>query len=293
MRRAWLLLLARRRSRSVVVPAASATVADEKALAAKFAPARPARRADRGVRAGRAVRADRRRRPLRRADCRAARPLEPDRPRQDRACRRATSPTASSTTSTSRVTRSTRAATTSSGRDGSRTAPRRPCTRTSRPILAAPGKLALQYWFFYPYNEFNNLHEGDWEMIQLVFEADDAAEALGDAPVSVGYSSHEGAERADWGDDKLEVVDGTHPVVYPAAGSHANKFTEALYLGSSAEAGVGLRRHARPSHRADAPSSPRSRAIPRLPVPPSPGSRSRVAGASSSRRSSTGRPGRT
>ena len=58
-------------------------------------------------------------------------------------------------------------------------------------------------------------------------------------PTEVGYSSHEGAERAAWGDDKLEIVDGTHPVVYPAAGSHANKFTSALYLGSSAEAGVG------------------------------------------------------
>ena len=102
-----------------------------------------------------------------------------------------------------------------------------------------PGKLALQYWFFYPFNEFNNLHEGDWEMIQLVFDASDAAEALEQTPVSVGYSSHEGAERADWGDDKLEVVGGTHPVVYPASGSHANKFTDALYLGSSAEAGVG------------------------------------------------------
>ena len=44
---------------------------------------------------------------------------------------------------------------------------------------------------------------------------------------------------AAWGDEKLEIVDGTHPVVYPAAGSHANKFTQALYLGSSAEAGVG------------------------------------------------------
>ena len=27
-----------------------------------------------------------------------------------------------------------------------------------------PGKLALQYWFFYPFNDFNNTHEGDWEM---------------------------------------------------------------------------------------------------------------------------------
>jgi hypothetical protein len=102
-----------------------------------------------------------------------------------------------------------------------------------------PGKLALQYWFFYPFNDFNNLHEGDWELIQLVFDAENEREALGNDPVEIGYSSHEGAERADWGDEKLELVERTHPVVYPAAGSHANKFTEALYLGSSAEAGVG------------------------------------------------------
>ena len=36
---------------------------------------------------------------------------------------------------------------------------------------ARPGKVALQYWLFYTYNEFNNLHEGDWEMIQLNFDA--------------------------------------------------------------------------------------------------------------------------
>ncbi len=102
-----------------------------------------------------------------------------------------------------------------------------------------PGKLALQYWFFYPFNDFNNTHEGDWEMIQLVFDASSAGEAVAEDPVEVGYSSHEGAERAAWNDDKLEIVDGTHPVVYPAAGSHANKYTAALHLGSSAEAGVG------------------------------------------------------
>src|SRR5215203_154298 len=102
-----------------------------------------------------------------------------------------------------------------------------------------PGQLALQYWLFYPFNDFNNLHEGDWEMIQLVFDARGAREALRTKPTTVGYSSHEGAEQADWGEDKLELVDSTHPVVYPAAGSHANKYTDALYLGSSAEAGVG------------------------------------------------------
>ncbi len=102
-----------------------------------------------------------------------------------------------------------------------------------------PGKLALQYWFFYAFNDFNNTHEGDWEMIQLNFDAADARTALETKPVEVGYSSHEGAERSAWDDPKLERVFGTHPVVYPAAGSHANKFTSALYLGSSAEAGVG------------------------------------------------------
>ncbi|MGH3022601.1 MAG: hypothetical protein ACRDNI_03000 [Gaiellaceae bacterium] len=120
-------------------------------------------------------------------------------------------------------------------------------TSESEPVVYAhvvgdpghPGKLALQYWLFYAFNDWNNTHEGDWEMIQLVFDADDAAEALDQEPVEVGYSSHEGAEQADWDDEKLEIVDGTHPVVYPGAGSHANKYTEALYLGSSAEAGVG------------------------------------------------------
>jgi len=102
-----------------------------------------------------------------------------------------------------------------------------------------PGKVALQYWFFYAFNDFNNTHEGDWEMIQLVFDAPDAAAALGVAPERVGYSQHEGAEQATWGDHKLEVVDGTHPVVHPAAGSHANFFENSLYLGSSGSQGVG------------------------------------------------------
>jgi hypothetical protein len=101
-----------------------------------------------------------------------------------------------------------------------------------------PGKLALQYWLFYAYNDWNNLHEGDWEMLQLVFDARDAAEALTGEPVSVGYTQHEGAEQAGWDDEKLEKV-GVRPVVLPAAGSHANFYDEALHIGSSAEQGVG------------------------------------------------------
>jgi len=104
---------------------------------------------------------------------------------------------------------------------------------------AHPGKLALQYWFFYVFNHWNNTHEGDWEMIQLDFDAATAAEALGKTPTQVGYSQHEGAERAAWADGKLDLVGGTHPVVHPAAGSHANFYGEALYLGSSGSEGVG------------------------------------------------------
>ena len=100
-------------------------------------------------------------------------------------------------------------------------------------------QLALQYWLYYPFNDWNNTHEGDWEMIQLVFDAVDASEALAREPVSIGYSQHEGGERATWGDDKLEVVDATHPVVYPGAGSHANYYEPALHLGSSGAEGVG------------------------------------------------------
>src|SRR5438045_578865 len=75
-----------------------------------------------------------------------------------------------------------------------------------------PGKLALQYWLFYVFNDWNNLHEGDWEMIQLDFDASNATEALQQAPAEVGFTQHEGAERAEWADGKLERVDGTHVV---------------------------------------------------------------------------------
>ena len=102
-----------------------------------------------------------------------------------------------------------------------------------------PGLVALQYWFFYPFNDYNNKHEGDWEMVQLVFRATDAAQALDRTPLQIGYSQHEGGELAAWDDDKLERVDGTHPVVHPAAGSHANNYDAALFLGRSAEQGVG------------------------------------------------------
>ena len=101
-----------------------------------------------------------------------------------------------------------------------------------------PGKLALQYWFYYPFNDFNNKHESDWEMIQLMFDAGSAADALNRRPTEVGYSQHQGAERADWTDPKLEKQ-GNHPVVFAAAGSHADFFSNNLWLGHGAQEGFG------------------------------------------------------
>ena len=77
------------------------------------------------------------------------------------------------------------------------------------------------------------------DSFQLLFDAPTAEAALRTEPTRVGYSQHEGAEEAAWTSPKLQRVDGTHPVVYPAAGSHANYFAPALYLGRSAAQGVG------------------------------------------------------
>jgi hypothetical protein len=76
-------------------------------------------------------------------------------------------------------------------------------------------------------------------MIQLNFDAASATQALHETPVEVGYSQHTGGEGAAWGDANLEIVDGSHPVVYPASGSHAGFFDQALYLGASGSQGVG------------------------------------------------------
>ena len=102
----------------------------------------------------------------------------------------------------------------------------------------APGRLVLQYWFFWYFDDYVNTHEGDWEFVQIVFPAATAAEALAVAPSEVGYSQHSGGERAGWEDDKLER-DGDHPVVYAGVGSHANYYTSAVYLGRSADQGFG------------------------------------------------------
>lgn len=99
-------------------------------------------------------------------------------------------------------------------------------------------ELVLQYWLFYYFNQWNNKHEGDWEMIQLVFEASSAQDALDQDPLRIAYSQHSGGELALWDDDKLER-EGSRPILHIAAGSHSNRFSSHVFIGR-AEQGAGF-----------------------------------------------------
>jgi hypothetical protein len=59
-----------------------------------------------------------------------------------------------------------------------------------------PGKLAVQYWFFYTFNDFTNKHEGDWEMAQVDFNASTPEQALEAGPYEFDLAQHAGGERS-------------------------------------------------------------------------------------------------
>ena len=77
-----------------------------------------------------------------------------------------------------------------------------------------------QYWLFYADNPQDRgivrtgRHEGDWELLQVEFDA------AGD-PVAAVASQHSGAERCAW--SEIETA-GDRPVIYAANGSHAGYF---------------------------------------------------------------------
>jgi hypothetical protein len=102
-------------------------------------------------------------------------------------------------------------------------------------VIEQDGWLALQYWYFYPFNNwrsgFNgvNDHEADWEMVCLYLHRGINGEWQ---PEWAAYASHdfEGDElRRRWDDPELERV-GEHPIVYVGAGSHASYYQAGEYL---------------------------------------------------------------
>jgi hypothetical protein len=74
----------------------------------------------------------------------------------------------------------------------------------------AAGRVALEYWLLYLYNDFYDEHEADWEGVTVVLE--------NGAPLGATYSQHQGRKWIPW--SSLSATAG-HPVVYVARGSHA------------------------------------------------------------------------
>jgi hypothetical protein len=102
-------------------------------------------------------------------------------------------------------------------------------------VVRQGGWVALQYWFFYPFNDWRsgfygaNDHEADWEMVYVyLYEKEDGSLE----PEWVAYASHDNSGddlRRRWDDPGLELV-GEHPVVYAGAGSHASYYEPGEYL---------------------------------------------------------------
>ncbi|HSK21207.1 MAG TPA: hypothetical protein VK912_18780 [Longimicrobiales bacterium] len=102
-------------------------------------------------------------------------------------------------------------------------------------VVRAGGWTILHYMFFYAMNDWRsgfqgaNDHEADWEQIFVyLYEAGDGSLE----PRWIAYASHDeygDGLRRRW-DDPLLVREGTHPVVFVAAGSHASYFEPGEYL---------------------------------------------------------------
>ena len=150
----------------------------------------------------------------------------------------------------------------------------------------------LQYWFFWYFNQFNDLHEGDWEGMQLSFEAETTTAARWTKNRAKSSSSSTPAASAPAGKTRKVQKEGTHPIVYPAAGSHATFYDSAVYVENGQHgSGVGCDntteplRELRPTAGSDAGRRRRKAAR-------SPGSPTTAAGANGKRASTTARPGR-
>jgi hypothetical protein len=72
------------------------------------------------------------------------------------------------------------------------------------------GRIAIEYWLLYLYNDFADRHEADWEGVTVVVD--------GGTPLGVAYSQHQGRSWVAW----PAAATDDHPLVYVAAGSHAN-----------------------------------------------------------------------
>jgi hypothetical protein len=91
-------------------------------------------------------------------------------------------------------------------------------------LIVAGGRIWLQYWLFYYYNDKGGglgRHECDWEVIQVALDSE-----TGD-PKAVTFSQHGHPEGRNWDDDGVEKgPDGLGVAAYVAYQSHANYFAK-------------------------------------------------------------------
>lgn len=102
-------------------------------------------------------------------------------------------------------------------------------------VVRQNGWIVLQYWFFYPFNNWRsgffgvNDHEADWEMVNVYLSENASGEVQ---PEWVAYAAHDFSGddlRRRWDDMEVEKL-GEHPVIYAGAGSHASYFQPGEYL---------------------------------------------------------------
>lgn len=89
---------------------------------------------------------------------------------------------------------------------------------------ASSGDKIPQYWFYYYYNPKTSYtvgeREGDWEWIQVRLNRYGT-------PLGATYAQHGKGEKCSW--YSVEKTNATHPIVWPALGSHANYFNSGTY----------------------------------------------------------------
>ena len=102
-------------------------------------------------------------------------------------------------------------------------------------VVRQDGWIVLQYWLFYPFNDWRsgffgaNDHEADWEKVFVYLSESEEGEVK---PEWVGYAAHNYTGdnlRRRWDDPEVDKV-GEHPVIYVGAGSHASYFAAGEYL---------------------------------------------------------------
>jgi hypothetical protein len=102
-------------------------------------------------------------------------------------------------------------------------------------VVRQDGWIVLQYWLFYPFNDWRsgffgaNDHEADWEKVFVYLSESEEGEVK---PEWLGYAAHNYTGdnlRRRWDDPEVDKV-GEHPVIYVGAGSHASYYAAGEYL---------------------------------------------------------------